>query len=222
MKKKFIGALAALALTVSMASPVLAATETYSTQAAKTSTSTPGAAVETLTDTSSKQIETLSTNVATDASKYVDSSKTVATAPTLAVEIINTGLASGDTTTEWYSILVNEELGNGTYLVAHIKADGSTEYQVVTAVNGKVSLTLHGASPLAFYAITAKAKQARQRPRLLRLRLRQAQMHLRRQQMLSRWHWQLYCFPDLRSRSYPERKSPADQIANCNVIHRTL
>lgn len=157
MKKKFIGALAALALTVSMASPVLAATETYSTQAAKTSTSTPGAEVETLTDTSSKQIETLSTNVATDASKYVDSSKTVATAPTLAVEIINNGIAPGDTTTEWTLDLVNEELGNGTYLVAHIKADGSTEYQVVTAVNGKVSLTLHGASPLAFYAITAKA-----------------------------------------------------------------
>jgi hypothetical protein len=85
--------------------------------------------------------------------------KTIAAAPKKVFELAPTvDLPKGDVTTEWKiekGKFSDASLGTGTYLVIHVKDDGSAEYQVVHTKDGLVQedLVFHGASPVGFYAV---------------------------------------------------------------------
>ncbi len=82
--------------------------------------------------------------------------KTIAAAPKKVFELKAPDNVKGDA--EWKIAkgdFKDASLGTGTYLVVHVKDDGSAEYQVVTTKDGLVQedLVFHGASPVGFYAV---------------------------------------------------------------------
>lgn len=179
--KKFLTGVLALALVMTMAVPVWAADATsVDTSNANTGNDIVNVYVVTKADYDTvygagsydKLIASNTTKVAdkvkADATKVTETlkaanidttKKTIAAAPKKVFEVEPTvALAKGDVTTEWKIAkgkFSDASLGTGTYLVVHVKDDGTAEYQVVNTKDGVVQeeLVFHGASPVGFYAV---------------------------------------------------------------------
>lgn len=179
--KKFLTGVLALALVMTMAVPVWAADATsVDTSNANTANDIGNVYVVTKADYDTwygegaydKLIASNTTKVAdkvkADSTKVTEAlkaanidttKKTIAAAPKKVFEVEPTvALAKGDVTTEWKIAkgkFSDASLGTGTYLVVHVKDDGTAEYQVVNTKDGVVQeeLVFHGASPVGFYAV---------------------------------------------------------------------
>lgn len=176
--KKFLTGVLALALAMTMSVPAWAA-DTKSVDTTNTSVVTndyvaskenydkehgAGAYDKIIASNTAKVAEKAKADTAKitevlKAAKIDTTKKTIAAAPKKVFELEPTfTIAKGDVTTEWKiekGKFSDASLGTGTYLVIHVKDDGSAEYQVVTTKDGVVQedLVFHGASPVGFYAV---------------------------------------------------------------------
>ena len=170
--KKILTGLLALALVLTMSAPAFAATIT-STQAGKTTVSEAtldgkdissqvkvygysdnSSEVKTMINKVNKEAEAKAAGNADIANKKVNFD-----APTLVLDIENNVLPSEDT--KWTVTISNDALADGTYVVAHwMSQKNDVELQVVPVKNHSVQLTLTGASPVAFYAVSDNAAAA--------------------------------------------------------------
>lgn len=174
--KKFLTGVLALALVMTMAVPVWAVDVTSpSTSNVTAENDIVNVYVKTKADYAEGQFDKIIANnttkvadkVKADAAKVTEAlkaanidttKKTIAAAPKKVFELVAPGIPEGDVTTEWKIAkgdFKDASLGTGTYLVIHVKDDGSAEYQVVTTKDGLVQedLVFHGASPVGFYAV---------------------------------------------------------------------
>ncbi|MCR4781549.1 MAG: NPXTG-anchored protein [Lachnospiraceae bacterium] len=187
--KKFLSGVLALALVFTLAVPVLAAENVSSvdTSTANTSTVTNlyvaskadydqvfgAGAYDKLIASNTTKVANVVKEKAADIKNFLEnakidtSKKTIAKTATKVFDLEGPGLVAGDVTTEWKiekGSFSDASLGDGQYVVVHVKDDGTAEYQIVTTKNGVVQeeLVFHGASPVAFYAVVdnteAKAK----------------------------------------------------------------
>ncbi len=177
--KKFLTGVLALALVMTMAVPVWAADAT----SVDTSNANTGNAIENVyvvtkaaydkamgkegayDELIAKNTTKVADKVKADAAKITEilkgakidtTKKTIAAAPKKVFDLEAPTGIKGDA--EWKiekGKFSDASLGTGTYLVIHVKDDGSAEYQVVTTKDGVVQedLVFHGASPVGFYAV---------------------------------------------------------------------
>ena len=178
--KKFLTGVLALALVMTMAVPVWAADATSPdtsnantgndienvyvvTKAAYDKQNGEGAYDKLIAQNTTKVADKVKADAAKvtevlKAAKIDTTKKTIAAAPKKVFDLTAPGIKEGDVTTEWKiekGKFSDASLGTGTYLVVHVKDDGTAEYQVVTTKDGVVQeeLVFHGASPVGFYAV---------------------------------------------------------------------
>ena len=172
--KKILTGLLALALVLTVSAPAFAA-ETYSTQANKTTASYTDKNGNTVTvdvkplywsdstkaekELGDSQVNTLTNGTKTWAESQSDLSgkKVNYDSPALVIDLYNGDI---DGLEEWTVKISNDALADGTYVYAHLRAGGVVENGTCTVTNHSTSLTLHGASPVAFYAVSDNAAAA--------------------------------------------------------------